>query len=180
MGEISLAGRLLLSAPSLLDPNFRRSVVLVVAHDEEGALGLVLDRPTRLAVAQAAPALAELVDPEAVLHRGGPVRATAVVILARYRDGGPERAILPGVGLLTTLDAAAIAGIERVRVFAGYAGWGAGQLEVEVASGAWLMTPARAGDPFVEPPSRLWRLALRRLGTRYLLFSTLTRAPRLD
>lgn len=176
-----LAGRLLLAAPTLLDPNFRRSAILLVAHDADGALGLVLDRPSPLTVADAAPALVDLVGAQATLHVGGPVRATAIVVLARYRDPADcPRPILPGVGLLTALEAGAGDRIAAARVFAGYAGWGAGQLEAEIAAGAWLIAPARLGDVFDEAPAAVWRRALRRLGPQYLLFSTLSRKPELD
>ena len=177
----SLAGQLLLAAPSLLDPNFRRSAVLVVTHAGEGALGLVLDRPTRLTVAEAAPALVPLAGPAAIVHRGGPVRATAIVVLAEYRVlAACEQPIIEGLGLLTTVDAADPADFRRTRVYAGYAGWGAGQLEAEIASGAWFVLPARLSDVFAASAHETWGRAVRRLGPAYRVLSGLPRQPELN
>jgi putative transcriptional regulator len=179
--EQHLVGRLLLAAPSLLDPNFRRSVVLIVAHDAEGALGLILDRPSGLNVSETAPALTGLVDPTTTLHVGGPVRATAIVVLAEYRDEAAcEHPILGRVGLLTSVEPGAGDHIVRARVFAGYAGWGSGQLEAEIATGSWLVVPARPADVFAAEPAGLWGRAIRRLGPAYRLFASLPREPRLN
>ena len=177
----SLVGQLLLAAPSLLDPNFRHSAVLVVAHDVEGALGLVLDRPSPLSVAEAAPALAPLTGASALVHRGGPVRATAIVVLAEYRDPAAcQRPIIEGLGLLASVDAATADDLLRSRVFAGYAGWGAGQLEAEIAGGAWFVLPARLSDVFAASAQEVWGRALRRLGPGYRWLASLPRRPQLN
>lgn len=125
-----LAGRLLVAAPPLHDPNFFRTVVLLLDHDEHGALGLVLNRPGDLAACEVVPRLAALLDDSAILYVGGPVQQDGVIGLAEYRDPatfGAQPVVGP-VGVLDAdLDADELAeGIARVRAFQGYAGWGPG------------------------------------------------------
>ena len=136
----SLKGQLLLASPALFDPNFRRTVVLVTEHTEEGAAGLVLNRPSETAVADAVPDLLPLVSEEERVYVGGPVQESAVLVLAEFED--PEEAallvvddigFLPGDGDFDLLAGAT----RRVRVFAGYAGWGPGQLEAELEDDLW-------------------------------------------
>jgi putative transcriptional regulator len=179
-----LAGRLLVAAPPLHDPNFFRTVVLLLDHDEHGALGLVLNRPGELAACEVVPRLAALLEDSAILYVGGPVQQDGVIGLAEYRDpatfgaqpvGGP-------VGVLDAdLDADELAeGIARVRAFQGYAGWGPGQLESELAEDAWIVAPAHAADAFDEEPATLWRRALERLGGRYLMVARMPEDPEVN
>ncbi|MFN2469164.1 MAG: YqgE/AlgH family protein, partial [Gaiellaceae bacterium] len=138
----SLKGRLLVASPALFDPNFRRSVVLVTEHEAEGAMGLVLSRPAPATVAEAAPSLEPLVEPDAVVHVGGPVQPEAVLVLAEFE--APEDSaglVLGDVGFVRgDFDPAlAATSIRRARVFAGYAGWSAGQLEAELEEPSWLV-----------------------------------------
>ncbi len=163
-----LAGRLLVAAPPLHDPNFFRTVVLLLDHDEHGALGLVLNRPGDLTACEVVPRLAALLEDSAILYVGGPVQQDGVIGLAEYRDPatfGAQPVVGP-VGVLDAdLDADELAeGIARVRAFQGYAGWGPGQLESELAEEAWIVAPAHASDAFDEEPTTLWRRALERLG----------------
>jgi putative transcriptional regulator len=170
MGDVeSLRGQLLIAGSSLWDPNFRRTVVLVGHHDDEGAVGVILNRVTEVSVEEAVPVLADLVQPGDLLFVGGPVRPEAAVVLADFEH--PERAEILAVGSIGFLpeevDADEIGGIRRARVFSGYAGWGAGQLEAEMDEGSWLVEPARAEDLFSEDPESLWDAVLRRKGPEY-------------
>jgi putative transcriptional regulator len=179
MDAETLTGRLLLSNASLFDPNFRRTVVLVGHHDEDGAVGVVLNRPFDVTVDEAVPPLADLVAPGDVVFEGGPVQPEAAVVVAEFSD--PEKAGVLAFGSVGFLpeesgpdDARAIV---RARVFAGYAGWAAGQLEAELEEDAWLVTPARPEDVFHDDPDRLWEDVVARLGGRYRLLTTMPFDP---
>lgn len=164
--ERSLTGQLLIAAPQLVD-YFRRTVVLVLAHTGEGAMGVVLNRPTETAVAEAVPDLAELAGEDALVHAGGPVEPGAVLALADV-DGTPEL-IVPDD---TDGD------LRRVRVFAGYAGWAPGQLDGEIEQEAWITAPAAPDDPFAE--GDLWPAVLQRKGGGYALMATMPEDPTLN
>ena len=142
----SLRGQLLISAGGLHDPNFRHTVVLVGEHDAEGALGVVLNRVLDVSVGDAVPDLGELVGPDAPLYQGGPVRPTRPVILAELADpGAAGLLVFDSIGFLTgEISAETALKVVRARVYAGYAGWGAGQLEAEMEAGGWILEPARA------------------------------------
>jgi putative transcriptional regulator len=179
----SLRGELLVASPDLLDPNFRRTVVLVTEHSEDGAMGLVLNRRSDAAVEEAAPELAELVDPEAVVHVGGPVQPGSVVVLAEFDD--PDAAahlVLDAVGFVPAdADIALLAAsTRRVRVFAGYAGWGPGQLEAELDGEGWIRAPAQPDDVFAPDPDQLWSAVLRRKGGRFALVARMPLDPSLN
>jgi putative transcriptional regulator len=172
----SLRGHLLIAAPSLFD-YFRRTVVLVLEHTADGAMGVVLGRETETLVAEAVPALAELAGDDDVVYLGGPVSPESVVALGEFED--PEEAGSRVVGSLGTLDPdAANDSLVRVRVFAGYAGWSAGQLDAELESDAWIVQPADALDPFVS--GDIWSEALARAGGRYKLMATMPADPSLN
>ena len=178
----SLQGHLLIAGSGLWDPNFRRTVVLIGHHDEDGAVGVVLNQPLETTVEEAAPPLSPLVPPGESLFRGGPVQPEAAVVLADFAD--PERA---GVLALETIgflpeegDTESLGGLRRARVFAGYAGWSAGQLEAEMAEDAWHAAPAVPGDVFTDDPEGLWSTAVGRLGPDFRLLSTLPVDPTLN
>jgi putative transcriptional regulator len=173
MGSDPRAGRLLVATPLLGDPNFRRSIVLIVEHEvAEGTLGIVLNRPTKIPVGQVLEQWTELATDPSVVFTGGPVSPTSALALAlvpgkdepigwRALDGAPALARL---GLLD-LDAPPrllAPAIQSLRVFVGYAGWSPGQLEAEIDEGAWYVLPAEPGDVFAAEPERLWRAVLRR------------------
>ena len=162
----SLKGQLLVAGPSLLDPNFRRTVVLVGEHTDEGALGVVLNRASEATVEDAVPELSALIDDEELVHVGGPVQPSAIVVVADFAD--PEQAgalILDSVGFLPAeVDPDAIGELRRARVFAGYAGWGPGQLDEDLDEGSWIVAPALAEDVFTGDPEQLWSEVLRRKG----------------
>jgi putative transcriptional regulator len=169
----SLRGSLLIAGGQLLDPNFRRTVVLLAEHGEEGALGLVLNRPAGIPVEEVAAPLASFVDPGTSIYLGGPVQKDAVLILADFEDPGRcERPIVGSVGFAEPdPDPMFLDGIRRARVFSGYAGWGPGQLEAELAESAWILEPAHVEDLFAPQPERLWASVLRRKGGDYAMLS---------
>jgi putative transcriptional regulator len=175
----SLGGSLLIAGPALWDPNFRRAVVLIGHHDEEGAVGVVLNRATEVEVARAAPPLAELGEPGERLFVGGPVQPQAAVVVADFEH--PERAQVVAFGsigfLPDELDTGEVGELHRARVFAGYAGWGPGQLERELEEGSWIVEPARPEDVFTDEPEDLWSEVVRRKGPEFRLMSTMPLDP---
>ena len=176
----SLKGQLLVASPALLDPNFRRAVVLVTEHGEEGAMGLVLSRPTPAPVAEAAPPLVELVDEGAQVFVGGPVEPAAVVVLAEFDDPDDAAALVfDDVGFVSA-DVASGGeppAIRRARIFAGYAGWGPGQLEAELEEPSWIVEPAVREDVFGDEPEGLWSGVLRRKGGQFAILATMPPDP---
>jgi putative transcriptional regulator len=185
----SLTGRLLVASPQLADPNFLRTVVLLLQHHDKGALGVVLNRPSEAPVADALPPWGGYVGRPPVLFGGGPVGADGALCLARLEGmeeppgwQGLSLPGLPGVGLID-LDrepAEVASRVERLRIFAGYAGWGADQLEGEIKFGGWYVLPARPRDPFTSNPSSLWGEVLRRQGGQLAMLSTLPLDPQLN
>jgi len=180
MGTVeTLSGQLLLSSASLFDPNFRRTVVLIGHHDEEGAVGVVLNRPFDVTVDDAVPPLASLVPAGEALFHGGPVQPEAAVVVADFAD--PTKAGLIAFGTIGFLaeetDVDDTAMVRRARVYAGYSGWGPGQLESELEEDAWLVTPARPEDVFLDDPDRLWDQVLARLGRGYEIMRTMPFDP---
>jgi len=178
----SLRGHLLVASPALLDPNFFRTVVLVTEHTDEGAAGLVLNRPSFAAVAAAVPQLEDLVDDGEQVWVGGPVQPEAVLVLGEYLD--PDDAAVPLFGSLgfPSLEEPQeiVPATTRRRVFAGYAGWGAGQLEAEIANDDWILEPALADDAFTADPDELWGDVLRRKGGIYELVARMPEDPSLN
>ena len=162
----SLRGNLLIAAPALVDPNFRRTVVLVGEHSEEGALGVVLNRTSETPVDEAVPELALLVEGMGDVHVGGPVQPSAIVVLADFEEPpDAEALVVDSVGFLPAeVDPDALGPVRRARVYVGYAGWGPGQLDAEIAASAWLTVPPDAGLVFETPPEAMWETAIRSLG----------------
>jgi len=178
----SLRGQLLVASPALLDPNFHRTVVLVTEHTGEGAAGLVLNRPSLVEVAAAVPQLEEVVEEDEQVWVGGPVQPEAVLVLGEFLD--PDDAAVPLFESLgfPSLDEPEeiVPATTRRRVFAGYAGWGAGQLEEEIANEDWILEPALADDAFTEEPDELWGDVLRRKGGIYELVARMPEDPSLN
>jgi len=166
----SLRGQLLIAGATLPDPNFARTVVLICQHDEEGALGLVLNRPGELVVGEVAPELVPLTGEDATIDSGGPVQPDALLLLGEFEDvsfaGLP---VLGRVGLMGEgREVDEIAGVTlRARAFAGYAGWGPGQLDAELARDDWFVAPAGPDDIFDPDADELWRRVLERKGGHY-------------
>ena len=180
--EDSLRGKLLIASPALVDPNFARTVVLITEHNDEGAMGVVLNRPSETAVEDVASELSELVVDEPVFI-GGPVQPQALVVLAEFND--PEAAawiVAADVGFVsaeTEYDDLARA-IRRGRVYAGYSGWGAGQLEGELAEDAWIVEPPMPAELFPDDPLALWQDVLARKGGQFALIARMPDDPSLN
>lgn len=176
----SLAGKLLVSSPSLVDPNFRRTVVLLTHHDGEGAMGLVLSRPSNLRVDAAVPDLAEFPGADSV-YIGGPVQPEAIIALVELAE--PDDLVEPVFGAIGYMpgdgDPDDLA-ITRARVFAGYSGWGPGQLDAEMAEQSWIVVRAVPDDVFAPDPDQLWRTVLQRKGGKYALIATMPFDPSLN
>ncbi len=174
----SARGQLLVAGPTLLDPNFWRTVVLVVEHTEEGALGLVLNRPSETVVSDAVPELEELIDGDELLYIGGPVQPAAVVVLARFEDPGDSALIaFDDVGVLGSDDSMDSTPVIEGRAFVGHSGWGSGQLDSEIERGDWILEPARRDDAFTESPRDLWASVLTRKGGSYALVARMPPDP---
>ena len=184
-------GRLLVATPQLADPNFRRSVVLIVEHEPEGGtLGVVLNRPTEVPVDQVLPPWSPLVTGPCVVFQGGPVALDSALALAqvpgtdeplgwRALNGSPAVARVGLVDLDVPPELLAPE-VTRLRVFAGYAGWGNGQLRSEIDDGAWYVLSAESGDVFAEDPDSLWPDVLRRQGGELAFVATFPEDPSLN
>jgi putative transcriptional regulator len=175
-----MRGRLLVAAPPLVDPNFDRTVIFMLEHGEEGSLGLILNRPSLTSLADVLPEWTSVADPPAVVFVGGPVAPDAVIALAR--GSGDHDGWVPLLDDLGTVDigrdaALAGAGLAALRVFVGYAGWAAGQLDEELAQHAWFVVDALASDPFGSDPAALWSAVLRRQSGRLAIFATCPEDP---
>jgi putative transcriptional regulator len=187
----ALAGRLLVATPVLGDPNFRRTVVLIVEHEpEQGTLGVVLNRPTKIPVGQVLEPWTELVTGPDVVFSGGPVAPNSALALAvvpgtdepvgwHPLDGAPAMARLGLVDLDAPPGLLAPA-ILSLRVYAGYAGWSAGQLVAEIEEGAWYVLQGEPADAFSAEPERLWPAVLRRQGGELAYVATYPDDPGLN
>jgi putative transcriptional regulator len=169
----STRGQLLIAGPGLVDPNFWRTVVLIVEHTAEGALGLVLNRPSETTITEAVPQLEPLLD-------GNDPVYSSVIVLARFED--PDEAALlafADVGVLGTETVVEdpTAGVREGRAFVGHAGWGPGQLNGEIERGDWILEPARLEDAFNPEPERLWPEVLTRKGGSYALIARMPADP---
>jgi putative transcriptional regulator len=179
----SLAGHVLVASPSILDPNFERSVVLVTAHTDEGAIGVILNRCSEATVGEAVPQLAPVIDAEDQIYVGGPVNPDGVAVLAEFDD--PDEAgvvVMDDVGFVAldeALDGDA-PHLLNARVFAGVAGWGPEQLEEELERDDWIIEPAALDDIFTQDPEGLWSAVLRRKGGRYELVARMPPDPSLN
>lgn len=171
----SLAGQLLIAAPSMSDA-FHRAVVLVVEHNDEGAFGLILNHPAEATLAEVADELAERLGGEHVLHVGGPVQPNAVTAIGEHLDPAAATKLVVGdVGMVDLDDPPELL---RVRVFAGYAGWGPGQLDGELEAEAWIVEPAAPDDPFAD--GDLWSEVLARKGGEFALLARMPADPSLN
>jgi putative transcriptional regulator len=174
----STRGQLLIAGPTLLDPNFQRTVVLIVEHSEEGALGLVLNRPSETMVGDAVDELDELISADEPLFIGGPVQQTALIVLAEFENAARAAVIaFDDVGVVGGEDHLDPPQTRRGRAFAGHAGWGPGQLDSELEHGAWILESARREDAFCEQPAALWQSVLERKGGRYVLLARMPPDP---
>ncbi len=161
----SLSGRLLIARPEFHDETFWATLTLILEHSDEGALGLVLNRPSRLSIADAFPDWEDLSAAPDVVFAGGPVDRDALIALGRSdtHEGGLVLGA-HSVDLDAQPTLVAAEGIAEIRVFAGYAGWAAGQLEGEIANHSWWVVDGDIGDLFTHDPAKLWANVLRREG----------------
>ncbi len=174
-------GVLLVAEPALLDPNFRRTAILLCDHNDGGSFGLVVNRPTELHLSEV---LVEPVGIDSRLYLGGPVQPDTLHVLHGYAAAVPDAIpLFADVGWGGRFDDVA-EGLregsfeeERVRFFAGYAGWGGGQLEAEIEEGSWIVLEAVPELVFAAPGA-LWRGIMRGLGGEYALLSNYPDDPR--
>jgi putative transcriptional regulator len=177
----SLQGKLLVSSPALHDPNFRKTVVLIAHHDEEGAMGLVLSRPSDVAAVEAVPALEGLPGAGDPIFVGGPVQPEAFMVLAEFNDVDDAAApIMDRLGFMPAESEPEDLSISRMRLFAGYSGWGNGQLEAELEEASWIVVDALTDDAFADDPEELWRTVLHRKGGPFELMVDMPFDPGLN
>ena len=166
----SLRGRLLVATPTLLDPNFVHTVVLMLEHSPEGAVGVVLNRPSEIPLGEALPTWGRVPSDPPVVFAGGPVQPGGVIGLARIGAVGedaPPVGVTPlwrGLGSvdLEVQPDEVFPRVDRFRLFAGYSGWGAHQLESELAANSWFVVDRDPTDMWTVEPEVLWTRVLRR------------------
>jgi putative transcriptional regulator len=168
----SLNGKLLIASPSMAD-YFHRTVILMVEHSSEGAFGLVLNRPSETTVGEASPELAGLIGDGHLVHVGGPVQPNAVTAIGEHSD--PATATKLIIGTVGMVDLDDPPELSKLRVFAGYAGWGPGQLDGELEQEAWIVDETHPDDPFCE--GDLWARVLARKGGEYALLARMPPDP---
>ena len=176
----SLRGQLLIAEPALVDPNFRRTVVLVAEHTDEGALGVILNRPTDLRLGEAAPELGALLGGESLVHAGGPVAPEGAMVLCEFDDAEVAAMLVVGdVGFMPAdEDPDRLAtSIRRGRVFVGHAGWGPGQLEAELEADGWIVEEPARDEIFADRSEELWSTVLTRKGGRFALAARMPLDP---
>lgn len=181
----SLKGRLLVATPGMGDPNFDRTVVLMIEHNAEGALGVVLNRPSDIDLGGPLPEWDRLAAHPAVVFVGGPVAQGAVICLARMRTPTDPEGWSPVVGPVGALHVRPEsdeidARVEELRVFSGYAGWGPDQLEGEIEAGGWFVADAQPDDSLSLEPDGLWRRVLLREGGTLALFANFPADPSMN
>ncbi|WP_025273673.1 YqgE/AlgH family protein [Haloglycomyces albus] len=166
----SYVGSLLVATPIVKDPNFDRTVVMAVGQEDDGVLGLVLNRATELPVMEVLGDWGELAGDPAVMFEGGPVQPDAAIALGWRKESAPSSTVFrPVTGRLGTLDLSQGPEyfhdqLDGMRVFAGYAGWETGQLQAEINAGAWMVFDALPTDPFFGAPDDLWSTIWKRQG----------------
>lgn len=166
--EESHAGKVLVATPRLVDPNFFRTVILVLQHDSEGSVGVVLNRETSEKVADHLPDWADSAVDPGLVHYGGPVDPEVAIGLSSSASGEPTQ--VPGLSIVD-LGTEPTDETGPIRVYSGYSGWGAGQLEGEVTEGSWYVVQASPDDPF-DAPIGQWARILRRQSGYLALVST--------
>lgn len=185
MEDGSTAGKLLVASPELIDPNFERSVIYVIDHDEAGAIGVVLNRPANTEVDEVLPALAPASAAPRVMFVGGPISKQGIICLARARPGERPDGFHHISGTLGRLDLeqhldGAQHEVDELRLFAGYSGWGPGQLDGELIIDSWFICDVHPDDPLDRDPDTLWQRVLRRQGGRLARFAHAPLEPELN
>jgi len=176
------AGSFLIASPTLRDPNFSRTVVLLCEHGETGSMGVVINRRSDVRLCDAIQGLEDA--PSACLFVGGPVQPNAVLVLHHQVEVAEARPVADGMALggdeADLLKLLRSAHAPRARVYSGYAGWGAGQLDAELAEGSWIATEARAPLVFDLASDEVWASAVRSLGPKYSYLVDLPLDPRVN
>ncbi len=178
----SLRGKLLVASPALTDPNFARAVVLMTEHSDDGAMGIVLNRPAEASARELMPVLEEIAHDDPIFI-GGPVQPNAVVLLAEFADTRAAAwIVVADVGLASAdADFEQLGdAVRRGRFYAGYSGWGPGQLEMEMELDSWIVEPPLPSELFPDDPESLWRDVLARKGGGYMLISRMPDDPSLN
>ena len=164
----STKGRLLVATPLLIDQNFYRSVILMLQHNEDGAIGLVINRPSEMPVSEPLPSWWERAADPAVVFFGGPCEKSNAICIGTSASAEPSEGWAPLFGSVGTVDLNMtpddLEHVERVRVFAGYAGWGPGQLERELEEKSWVVCRWELSDALCDEPEELWPTVLEREG----------------
>lgn len=176
-------GMFLVAAPSLRDPNFRQSVVLLCEHGQEGALGVVVNRPTAMFLSEALPQVPVLEGQHHVLFSGGPVQPNQVLLLYRvFHEPTDTLHVFDGVYLGGDMEVVerlltSSSGTESFRAYVGYSGWAPGQLENEMKTGSWITVPADPSIVFEKDPATIWPDILRSLGGQYQMYADMPIDP---
>lgn len=164
----STAGRLLVASPAIADGIFDQSVIFMLHHDPFGALGVIINRPSELAIEDLLPRWSDLLFEPSVIFEGGPVEPAGFIGVAQVSGEFLSELVTPiGPSNLATVDlegdpALASVGMDRLRIFRGYAGWSPGQLDGELSNGGWFNVDADAGDLWSADPTTLYQRVLRR------------------
>jgi len=182
------AGSLIIASATLVDPNFARCVLLILHSDPDGSLGVILNRPSEIPVGQVLAPWQDMTSEPGVLFRGGPVELDAALAIGAMRTGASNPGALdpgdtptgwqPLTGPIGIVDLEGspddfLGRLTQLRVYAGYAGWGAEQLDGEIAEGSWHIVPAAEADLFTRSPDRLWGDVLRRQPPPLSMLATL-------
>ena len=163
-------GTFLVASRQVADSNFFQTVVLLATYSEEGAMGLIVNRPTPLELAKMLPHIEGMAERTDLAHFGGPVEKNKMVLLIRGSQQFEEaEAVLPDVQMSASgeLLERLIAEGAVFRAYAGYAGWGPGQLEAEIDRGDWTVVPATSAAVFSDEPESLWDLLIKKAEVRF-------------
>jgi len=178
-------GVMLIAMPTLLDPNFRQTVVLLCEQGAQGAMGLVLNRPTTVPLSTIYPEAAKLYGREDSVCIGGPVQTNSLMILYQGESIPTAHSVLEDVHLTGDLHLLQTLGPPvgpdlRIRFYLGYAGWASGQLEMELRAGAWRLLPGDSNIVFEEDPLRIWPRLMQTLGQEWAVYADMPPDPRLN
>lgn len=179
-------GIFLVATPSLLDPNFRQTVILLCEHGSDGALGVVVNRPTEISIAEVLPQVPVLEGQNHRVYSGGPVQRNHLLILYQLpQEPDDTHHVFDGVYLGGNVQA-----LEEIlkdpgsnanfRAFMGYSGWAPGQLENEMKTGSWLTFPADSASMFEKDQGHLWSDMLRSLGDTFAMYADMPRDPSMN
>ncbi|WP_166356007.1 YqgE/AlgH family protein [Phytoactinopolyspora limicola] len=185
MAEARLVGRLLVATPQLRGSTFENSVILMLSHDGDGALGVIVNRPTEVPVGNLLPTWQHVASEPSVIFQGGPVETDSALGLVRLGSGGEPlgvRRVSGEVGVvdLDTPTEVVESAVGGMRVFAGYAGWAADQVEGEIDEGSWYVVDAEPSDAFRVDAQVLWRAVLRRQGGELALMASFPADPTMN